>query len=289
MWKRSVITDEISQDLERALALAREFGLEGVDIRSVWDRRIHELAEADLERLRAMVEGAGLRVAALAPPFLKCPIDSLADWEAHLAILERTIAAAHRLGTRLVRGFTFWRQGDLATHWPTIVARYREIAPLVERAGIVLAVENEPSCLIGTVEPLVRLLEAVGSPNIRALWDPANGFVDGELPTRAVYEQVRPYLVHMHLKDGRRGPDGRYEHTVVGEGQIDYITLFRWLEADGYEGFVALETHYRPRPVDPGLVAQPGGRRFSELGEEATRACLLGWQRVLAAARGSDR
>ena len=42
-YRRSVVSDEISQDLDRAIALAREFGIEGLDVRSVWGKTVHEL------------------------------------------------------------------------------------------------------------------------------------------------------------------------------------------------------------------------------------------------------
>ena len=39
-FRLGVITDEISQELSEALDVAEEFALDGVEIRSVWDRKI---------------------------------------------------------------------------------------------------------------------------------------------------------------------------------------------------------------------------------------------------------
>lgn len=36
MFKRAVMTDEISQDLGRALDVMSRFGMDGAEIRSVW-------------------------------------------------------------------------------------------------------------------------------------------------------------------------------------------------------------------------------------------------------------
>ena len=38
MIKLGVITDEVSQDLEEAIQFAQRFQLDGLEIRSVWDR-----------------------------------------------------------------------------------------------------------------------------------------------------------------------------------------------------------------------------------------------------------
>jgi len=61
-YRRSVVSDEISQDLDRAIALAREFGIEGLDIRSVWGKTVHELDDDELRRLKGAADAAGLAI-----------------------------------------------------------------------------------------------------------------------------------------------------------------------------------------------------------------------------------
>ena len=284
-YRRSVISDEISQDLDRAIALAREFGLEGLDVRSVWGKTVHELDDDELGRLRGAADAAGLAIPSVAPPFLKCEVDSAEEWARHRQILERSLRAAERLGARYVRGFTFWKRVGVSRHWPRIVEAYREVAPTIERSGLVVAIENEGACMLGTTELLPRLIEEIGSPSVRALWDPANGAHDGELPYPDAFERIMPLTVHVHLKDGRH-VGGRWQHAIVGQGEVGLVEVSRALAERGYDGWVALETHYRPAPIDADLRS-PRGEAFSELGEQGTRACLIGWQDVLARAGAS--
>ena len=271
--RRSVITDEISQDLDRAIALAREFDLEGLDIRTVWDKRIDLLDEDELARLRRASDDAGLAIPSIAPPFLKCNHD---EWPEHKRVLERSMRAADRLGATIIRGFTFWKG---AATFDQIVDAYREVAPAIERAGMVVGIENEPSCVIGTTERLPELLAAIGSPAVKALWDPANGAHDGERAVPDAYERVIADTVHVHLKDGRH-VNGKWEHAIVGEGEVGVVDVLRALRH--FDGWIALETHYRPKPTGADLT-RPGGSALSELGEEGTRACLVGWDRALRA------
>lgn len=156
------------------------------------------------------------------------------------------------------------------------------MAPEVERSGLTLAIENEGACVLGTTERIPELLEAVGSPSVRAIWDPANGAHDGELPYPTAFERIVPWAVHVHLKDGQHVA-GRWEQRVVGEGEVGLLAISRGLVSSGYEGWVALETHYRPRAIGADF-SRPSGEAFSELGEEGTYACLKGWERVLQAA-----
>jgi sugar phosphate isomerase/epimerase len=85
--------------------------------------------------------------------------------------------------------------------------------------------------------------------------------------------------VHVHLKDGRH-VDGKWEHAIVGEGDVGVADVLRALRDGPYDGWIALETHYRPKPTGADLT-RPGGSALSELGEEGTRACLIGWNRAL--------
>ncbi|TAK22366.1 MAG: sugar phosphate isomerase/epimerase [Chloroflexota bacterium] len=281
-YRRSVITDEISQDLDRAIALACEFGLEGIDIRTVWDTRVDLLTDDQITRVKSAASAAGLAIAGIAPPFMKCLHDSDAEWREHRAILDRSLRVAEAFGARFVRGFTFWKQIEPLSHWDRIVGAYREVTPMIERSGLIVAIENEPACMLGTTDHLPRLLRDIGSPNVKALWDPANGAHDGERPVPTAFDRVMADTVHVHLKDGRH-VDGKWEHAIVGEGAVGLVDLSRALASIGYDGWVTLETHYRPRKTGADLN-RPGGASLSELGEEGTRACLEGWARVLAAA-----
>jgi sugar phosphate isomerase/epimerase len=273
--KRSVLTDEISQSFDRAVDLAREFSLDGLDVRTVWEKRIDLLDDDELARLKLAAGDAGLAIPSIAPPFLKCNLD---EWPEHRRVLERSLRAAEKLGARVVRGFTFWKG---AATFEQIVDAYREVAPTIERAGLVVGIENEASCVIGTTERLPELLDAIGSPAVWALWDPANGAHDGERAYPDAFARIVDQTVHVHLKDGRH-VGGKWEHAIVGEGEVGVVDVLRALRDSPYDGWVALETHYRPQPTGADLT-RPGGSALSELGEEGTRACLLGWNRALRA------
>jgi len=50
--------------------------------------------------------------------------------------------------------------------------------------------------------------------------------------------------------------DDKPKFVYIGDGDIDYVGQFRALEADGYEGYLSLETHYKP-----GGAAEEGSRQ----------------------------
>jgi len=289
-FQLAVFTDEISQDLEKALAVAREFNLDGVEIRSVWDRPPQALDREEIAEARRLIDRAGLRVCSIGSPFFKCDIDSPEQYREHLDILDRCIGLADALGAPVIRGFTFWRTGDPGSRWQTILDHFLEPVRKIEAAGLMLGIENEHSTFIGTGRDLARFLAEIDSPHVRAVWDPANSVHDvagNEVPYPDGYQAVRPWIQHVHIKDAGRDPQGKPIPVCLGDGVIDLKGQLRALDADGYEGFVSLETHWRPRALNEEELNRPGGSTFSEEGEYATRRCLEWLEAALAEMGGA--
>ncbi len=130
-----------------------------------------------------------------------------------------------------------------------------------------------------------RLYKDLASDRVRAIWDPANEVyaADGELPFPDAFERMKPYIIHVHIKDAVKDPEaeGGARCVPVGDGgYIDYPGQFQALIDMGYEGACSLETHWRPSAeLDEELLNRPGGAAFSAGGEEASRICF---EKILA-------
>jgi sugar phosphate isomerase/epimerase len=284
MIRRSVISDEISQDLGEVIEVARAFRLDAIEIRTVWDTRIDLLDATAVNRLRHATAAADLAISAVAPPFYKCDIDSPSEQREHLEILRRSIDVARRLGTNLVRTFTFWKTSDLDEVLDRIVEYYQEPVDIARSTGVTLAVENEYACLVGTGRELAALLKRLDRPEARALWDPCNAFfaVDAELPFPDGYEAVRDRVVHVHLKDAKKVLGSpKPVLAPLGEGEVDVAGQLEALNHDGYNGFVSLETHWRPEVLDEATMRLPGGAAFSQRAAAATIYCLRRWDQII--------
>ncbi len=286
MFTRAVITDEISQDLELAASMAQRFGLDQLELRTAWDVRIDNMTAEQLRRVRDTAQRFNLGVVCLATPFLKCDLGNDAEYAEHLEILRRSIVAAHTLGATIIRTFTFWKKDDLLPqHFDRIVQAYAEPARIAAGEGVTLAVENEPACYVGTGHEAADFLEALGSPAVKAVWDPGNACWTGrEQAVPGGYQRIKPYIAHVHLKDViLQGPSGQPEATVLGQGDVDVPHQLALLARDGYTGCASLETHYRVKShLSEEAVNRPGGSAFSEGGEEATRLCLEAWNEMMA-------
>ena len=103
----------------------------------------------------------------------------------------------------------------------------------------------------------------------------------GETPYPDGYEAIRPFFAHVHIKDAVRAVPESY-CVKVGTGQVGYPSLLRRLAADGYAGWLSMETHYR---LDSHLTEEqmrlPGGAGFSAGGAAATAESVAALKDIL--------
>ncbi|MDE0184358.1 MAG: sugar phosphate isomerase/epimerase [Candidatus Poribacteria bacterium] len=279
MFKIGVVSDEVSQDFQTVVDFATSFKLDSIEIRTVWGKPPQDLSETDIGEMKRILKGTNLKIAGIASPFLKCDIDNKNERREHLNILKRCINLAKALDTNLVRTFAFWKTDNTEERWPEIVAAYFEPVRIAEHEGVILGMENEHSTSLATAKLTERFVREIKSPNVRAIWDPANeahADKDGEIPYPNAYHRLKTLMFHAHLKDALKNPvTGKIECVAVGEGTIDWLGQLQAFVDDGYRGHLCLETHWRPSlRIDDDQLNRPGGTAFSQGGEEASRHCM---------------
>ncbi len=275
--KLSVITDEIAPNLPKALEVVGEFPIDKVELRSLDGVNISEASWATLREARQVLQDSGVGVCSIASPVFKTNLFGTTvrgamhaaterPPEAHLAILKQCIEVAQFFEAPLIRIFAFWRAGELTPERKAQILPWLESAVrLAQEAGVVLALENEHACQVGTGTELAEVLSEFDTPFLRGLWDPGNAFHLGESAEEG-FALCQPYVVHIHVKDYVRLPEGSYRAVIVGEGAIDYPRHFAQIAQSGYGGYLSLETH----AVKEGLTQA-----------EVSRLCLQAMERMM--------
>lgn len=261
MFPLGAITDEFSPDLTAALDAMAKAGLTGAELRVVDGRNIVELSDSELDVARASVERHGMRVIGIASPVLKCVLPdapaiddrfqqdvfgSAYTIDDQPRLIERALDAAVRTGARFVRVFSYWRTVDPAACTDRIAAALRDLAAQAAARGVVIGLENEPACNIGTAAETARMLELVKHPNVQIVWDPANALVAGEVPYPGGFELLpAARIVHVHAKDCAARTDHTPEWGALGEMAVDWRGQLRALARHRYAGSISLETHWK--------------------------------------------
>jgi sugar phosphate isomerase/epimerase len=261
-FKLSVINDEITQDFGRAAEVAsREFGLNYIEIRALWGKNIMRLDAKEIAEARKILEKYKLRVSSIASPIFKvdwsgAPLSKFSPkrdqfgadftFEQQDELLDRGLELARVFNVDRIRIFDFWRLDDPKPYRAAMDEKLISAAEKAAGRGIILLLENEPSCNTATGAEAARTLSAVRSRNLKLNWDPGNAASVGEIAYPDGYSHLpKARIGYMHCKDVVRGATGKYEWMKMGGGIIDYVAQYRALKKDGYRGVVSLETHWR--------------------------------------------
>jgi L-ribulose-5-phosphate 3-epimerase len=258
-FKLGIITDEITQQLRTALDFISEYHLHWCELRDLWNRNILYLSDDDLKEAKKMIADQGLRVSDIASPLFKWALPQMApekketdSFGAHFTdadsahVMRRSFDIAHMLGAGKVRVFAFTRVEDPSRAFPFVRDRLAAAADQARKDGLILVLENEHTCNVGTGKELGQMIREVNLPALRGNWDAGNAFMLGEVVYPDGYRHVKGLFAHMHIKDVRKNAKtGKLEWAPVGGGLIDWKGQIAALRRDKYEGTMSLETHYR--------------------------------------------
>jgi sugar phosphate isomerase/epimerase len=272
--KISLVTDELSSDFETAVEIGTSWGIRNYEIRGVGTERIGSHSKYTEHHLKRVIEQFGISICAVSPGIFKVEPqqDVFEGWtvlkwqdvyefeqqqrlEAVIenqieVILPRTIAFCQSVGCSNIILFSFNRPAGVPSGTPLpkfLLDYFKRATKMAEDNKIQLFIENEHICYGDTVENCIQIIKDVGSPNLSINWDPGNAYFAHEIPYPTAYEKVAPYVRHVHMKDAITHANGEMEYVVKGD--IKWEEQLKALQDSGYDGYLSIETHCRPKIV----------------------------------------
>lgn len=218
---------------------------------------------ADARILRTTVERAGLRIGGLSTALYwrYSPTSEDAATRARAReIAARQLDLAAELGAGailVVPGVVGRAAGEPVVRYDVAYERAAEflvaLAPVAERAGVDLAIENVWNKFLLSPLEMCRLVDGVGSPRIGVYFDIGNILNIGypEQWLAILGDRVR----RVHLKDFRREPPGFVE---IGSGDVNWSAVGAALRDGGYEGTLTAEVS--PTPAERADLARYAAR-----------------------------
>ncbi|NMO52801.1 sugar phosphate isomerase/epimerase [Actinoplanes sp. TBRC 11911] len=235
-WTLSGFGDEIDADPVVQLAVLRALGARHIEVRSAWGTNVVALPAADLDRLARLIKARGMAVSAVASPIGKSLITD------PVPAFDAAVAAAHRLDTRYIRIFSFYRPAGVSVESvrDEVLRRMSALAAIAAREGLILLHENEKEIYGDVPARVLDIVESVGSDALRVAWDNANFVQVGVKPYTDGYRLLRPHLEYLQVKDAL-SETGTVVAAGLGDGELrETLTALR---DDGYAGFASLEPH----------------------------------------------
>jgi sugar phosphate isomerase/epimerase len=259
------IGDEAAPTLAGQLRAVELLGWDAVELRTVDGHALADLDRAGRERLVRAVRAAGLRVVCL-DSRIGGWSGTIADpFEPDLAELVSLAELCAELGTRYVRIMSYPNAGLPEPRWrQEVLDRVRRLSDVAEAAGITLLHENCAGWAATRACRALDLLDTVGSPALRLLFDVGNGQAHGYTAADLLTELV-PFVAHVHVKDAvGDGEDTVY--TLPGDGRAGVVECLRLLRAGGFDGTLSIEPHLATRPHEDRWADTGGSTAFVAAG-----------------------
>jgi sugar phosphate isomerase/epimerase len=263
MFTLSGFADEISPDPVDQAKAFQDMGIKYLDFRGAWGKNVLELNDAELDEYRRILSDHGIGVSCIGSPVGKTNIDD--DPAVHEKQFNRAVETALRLGVKYIRIFSFYvkpEQRKESAVRDKIVKRLRLMGETAAARGLVLLHENEAEIYGESSDACRELLDALGSPSFRAVFDPCNFIMANEAPFTESYPKIAPHIEYLHIKDAVRKT-----RVIVraGDGDGEIREILNSLRDRSL--FVSLEPHLA-------LAGRNAGFTGLDLFREAHRALV---------------
>ena len=278
-FKLGMYLGELHLPFDEALATARDIGAEYIWFnRLPGEPKIAEMTDAQVDEMGERIARHGLKTFLITPeiPFKQIHLTDLKletleehpTFRKELDALIHTIQIAARLGIGAVNVFTFAWPGEYSAGHPTWSMRWltrggviadidmekltKAFSPVLEQAeryDVDVVLSMMPWNYTNTTTNFRRLAERLGSKRVKVVWGPADNLKSGEWDVAtAGFNNVRPYLHSLHLKDLRviDGLNMNFEYCPLGEGDMDYLTVLRNLRDHQCDAVLSMATHFLP-------------------------------------------
>lgn len=236
-----VFADNLGLGVWDGLKKAAEIGADGIQFYTTSGPLSPEnLPKNKRADVRKMLADLGLTLSATCSDFGQGLVDEAKNKDL-IPKIKANVDLAIDLGTNIITTHIGHVPEERTNPiWAVLIKALDEVGAYAEQAGAVLATETGPEEGV----TLAALLASLKTNAIRVNFDPANFIIYG-YNHRAALDVLRPYIVHTHAKDAKKGVG----EVPLGEGDVDFPWYIGKLRSFGFEGFYTIEREAGADPI----------------------------------------
>ncbi len=239
-------TGVLKQPTERVFHEAQAIGFDGIEFDLARDYKGDILwTREGRQRLLDLARETGVEVSSVCLGALwgqTFASDDAAERERATEVVSEAARFTPELGTRVILVPIVGVEGqDAATGVERWIDGLRACAPVAESSGAILALENVGRSPANSAPAIAGILDAVGSPAIRAYYDVGNGKSLGYDPIEEL-QHLRDRIAQVHIKGARA--------AQLWENTLDMTSVARTLKEIGYDGYLVFETQATENPSE---------------------------------------
>ena len=230
--------------LPQILAFAKEHGYSGIELRGILRQmdltKVPEFATAESrQNTLAQMKAKGLRFVNLgSSATLHFPEG--AERQKNLQEGKQFIDLARQLNCPYVRVFpNLFPKDQVKKQTIDLIANgLKELGSYGAGKGVMVLMETHGDAV--WINDLTAIMQATAHPNVGLIWDAANMWTITKEPPAKVWQQLKPYIRHTHIKDAKM-VNGKPAYTLLGQGDVPIFEAIDALVKGGYKGYYSFE------------------------------------------------
>lgn len=153
---------------------------------------------------------------------------------------KKFIDLAEKLDSPYIRVFpnNLPKNEDTKATLDTIVENLNELGNYAKDSHVKVLMESHGDVVV--TKDLLYIMELTAHNNVGMIWDIVNMWSVTKQPPADVYEQLKKYIYHVHVKD-MRFVNGKELYVLLGKGEAPVKEAIQLLYKNNYKGFYSFE------------------------------------------------
>jgi sugar phosphate isomerase/epimerase len=162
---------------------------------------------------------------------------------------KRYIELAEKLGCPFVRVFpnNLPKEYSKEATLEKIASGMNELGNFAGNTGVTVLLETHGEVVYS--KDLLWIMQNVSSKNTGLIWDFFNMYIVTRESPQLMYDTLKPYIRHTHLKDGIIEQDGKFKYLAAGGGNGPIAEAVKILKDSKYKGYYSFEWEKRWHPT----------------------------------------
>ncbi len=242
--------DEAEKSLAGQIATLEEAGWNAIELRLIGGKNICDHTDEEWAAVKEALGARGITIVGFGGQIGNWARPVTSDFSRDLDELRRVAPRMREVGAKFLRIMSWPNDKETPLSredWKAeVVRRLRELAPIAESEGMILAHEN-CSGYGESPEGYLELAAAVNSPAFKLIIDTGNNSLhhNSNEATWDYYQKCRDEIVHVHIKSAKPNPEGGDWITCHVDEDPVQRRILEDLHRSGYDGWLSIEPHLK--------------------------------------------
>lgn len=184
--------------------------------------------------------------------------------QSNLDDAKKYIELAHQLACPFVRVFPndLPKDQDEKATVNTIIKSLIELGDFAKNSGVKVLLESHGKVIKS--EMLLHIMQEANHANVGLVWDFFNMWSITKEPPAQMYDKLKKYIYHTHIKDAFLIEKGE-TYTLLGEGNSPVKEALHALKSGGYAGYYSFEWEklWHPEIQEPEIAIPHYAKNFA--------------------------